>query len=815
MKVLKFGGSSVGNYERIKSVGKIIKDKLNDGEQVAVVFSAFQGITDLLIEIGVKASKGDVNYNESYKLLAAKTNEIVNGLLKKSSKAILKNINNSLIEISDLLRGIFLIKEISNKTMDNLLSYGERISNYTISEYFKSIGINSIYCDSRKFIKTDNTFGSAKVNLEVTNDLIKQHITNFDLVPVITGFIATTVTGETTTLGRGGSDYTAAIVGAALDADEIEIWTDVNGVLTADPRKVDDSFPISYLSYEEAMELSHFGAKVIHPPTMYPAMVKNIPIRIKNTFNPSFTGTLVQKNSVKDRYLIKGISSIDNVSLLRVQGPGMVGVAGIAKRLFGVLAAEGINIILITQASSEHSICFAVLPKYADRAKDIIKNEFYYELKDGLVNEITVENGLSIVAVVGENMRSTAGIAGNLFLALGEEQINIVAIAQGSSELNISMVINDSDLKRALNLIHKKFFFNGYKEINLFIAGIGNIGNKFMEILALRKENLLKFRKVKINLIGVSNSKKMIWSIDGINENDLGEKFNLIAKSYKENKFVEQVLQSKLKNKIFVDCTSGKQLAEQYLLLLKNGVSIVTANKTANSIDYAYYQKLLSIQNNNSFFNYEATVGAGLPVLNTINDLLNAGDEIIEIEAVLSGTLGYIFNVLSKDIPISKAIKKAQKEGYTEPDPRDDLSGFDVCRKIIILVRQLGKVIEPSEIIKEELISKEVLSNGSLETFYKSLYEVDKVFEKRRREAESKNEKLKFIAEYKEGRAKIGIKSVGVESPFYNLKLTDNMIVIKSKYYSANPLIIQGPGAGIEVTAAAVFADLIKIIEKQ
>jgi aspartokinase/homoserine dehydrogenase 1 len=354
--------------------------------------------------------------------------------------------------------------------MDNLLSYGERISNYTISEYFKSIGINSIYCDSRKFIKTDNTFGSAKVNLEVTNDLIKQHIINFDLVPVITGFIASTVTGETTTLGRGGSDYTAAIVGAALDADEIEIWTDVNGVLTADPRKVDDSFPISYLSYEEAMELSHFGAKVIHPPTMYPAMVKNIPIRIKNTFNPSFTGTLVQKNSVKDRYLIKGISSIDNVSLLRVQGPGMVGVAGIAKRLFGVLAAEGINIILITQASSEHSICFAVLPKYADRAKDIIKNEFYYELKDGLVNEITVENGLSIVAVVGENMRSTAGIAGNLFLALGEEQINIVAIAQGSSELNISMVINDSDLKRALNLIHKKFFFNGYKEINLFIA---------------------------------------------------------------------------------------------------------------------------------------------------------------------------------------------------------------------------------------------------------------------------------------------------------------------------------------------------------
>ncbi len=596
MKVLKFGGSSVGNAERITEVGKIIKDKLNNGEKFAIVFSAFQGVTDLLIDTGIKASKGDVSYIESFNILAEKTNEIADCLKIKSPKNKFKSINLLLSEISDLLHGIFLIKEISSKTMDNLLSYGERISNNIITEYFKGLGIDSNYCDARNIIKTDSAFGSAKVDLTNTEKLIQNYFDNTDKIEIITGFIASNNEGETTTLGRGGSDYTAAIVGAALSAEEIEIWTDVDGVLTADPRKVKDAFSISFLSYEEAMELSHFGAKVIHPPTMYPAMVKNVPIRIKNTFNPNFKGTLIQSNSVKDKYAIKGISSIDEVSLIRVEGPGMVGVAGIAKRLFGVLADEGINIILITQASSEHSICFAVLPKFAEKAKQIIKGEFYYELKDGLVNDIVIEGGLSIVAVVGENMRSTAGIAGNLFLSLGEEKINIVAIAQGSSELNISMVINNSDLKRALNLIHKRFFFNGAKEINLFIAGTGSIGNKFIDILAARKEKLFLNKRVKINLIGVSNSKKMIWSVDGINEKDFENNFNLIAKTYSGNKFVEQIIQSTLKNKILIDCTSGKQLAAEYLLLLKNGINIVTANKTANSIDYGYYQKLSMMQ---------------------------------------------------------------------------------------------------------------------------------------------------------------------------------------------------------------------------
>ncbi|HPN36759.1 MAG TPA: bifunctional aspartate kinase/homoserine dehydrogenase I [Melioribacteraceae bacterium] len=814
MKVLKFGGSSVGSADRIADVGSIIKNKLKNNEKIAVVFSAFQGVTDLLIEIGLTASKGDISYKTNFNILVEKTKEIVTKLIKKNTKKIQYQVEIFLNEIKDLLHGIYLIKEISPKTMDNLLSYGERISNYAISEYFITLGINANYCDAREIIKTDSLFGSAKVNLEISEKLIKNYFEKSNKVEIITGFIASNNLNETTTLGRGGSDYTASIIGAALNVEEIEIWTDVDGVLTADPRKVKDAFPVSFLSYEEAMELSHFGAKVIHPPTMYPAMVKNIPIRIKNTFNPNFIGTLVQSSSTKDKYAIKGISSIDEVALISVQGPGMVGVAGIAKRLFGVLANEGINIILITQASSEHSICFAVLPKFAEKAQEVIRNEFYYELKDGLVNDIKIESELSIVAVVGENMRSTAGIAGNLFLALGDEKINIVAIAQGSSELNISMVINKTDLKNALNLIHKKFFFNGVKDVYLFVAGIGKIGNKFIEILINRKEYLLKQKNIRLNLIGVSNSKKMIWSIEGINDKDLGSNFNFIAKNYTDNKFVEQIINSKLKNKIFVDCTSGKELAKEYLNLLKNKVSIVTANKTANSIDYNYYQKLLELQKNKTFFNYEATVGAGLPILTSLNDLKNAGDEIEEIEAVLSGTLGYIFNIISKDVPLSKAIKKASKKGFSEPDPRDDLSGFDVLRKIIILIRELGIVIEPNAIEQEKIIDNELLFDCTLDDFYNNLSEVDKEYENKRLQSESKNERLKYIAEYKNGKAKIGIKSIGPNSPFYNLCLTDNMVVIKSKYYNNNPLIIQGPGAGLEVTAAAVFADLIKIIDK-
>jgi aspartokinase/homoserine dehydrogenase 1 len=814
MKVIKFGGSSVGNAERIVEVGEIINKKLKKGEKLAVVFSAFQGVTDLLIEMGTKAAKGDKSYNNEFNTLVEKTNLIANSLINKDSKNIFNNIDILLNEIKDLLYGVFLIKDISNKTLDKLLSYGEGISNYIISEYFKLKGINANYCDARKIIKTDSNYGSAKVDLALSEKLIQSYFEKSDKTEIITGFISSNNKGETTTLGRGGSDYTAAILGAALNAEEIEIWTDVDGVLTADPKKVKDAFSISVLSYEEAMELSHFGAKVIHPPTMYPAMVKNIPIRIKNTFNPNFVGTLVQKDSVKDQFAIKGISSIDEIALIRVQGPGMVGVAGIANRLFAVLANEGINIILITQASSEHSICFAVLPKFANVAKNLIADEFYYELKDGLVNDIIIEENLSVIAVVGENMRSTAGIAGNLFLALGEEKINIIAIAQGSSELNISMVINNYNLTQALNLIHKKFFFNGAKQINLFIAGIGNIGNKFIDILSKRKDYLYKEKKANVNLIAAANSKKMWFCDEGINIENFSNGFNDKAVEYTGNNFVESVVKSKMKNKILIDCTSGQQLAKEYAFLLENGISIVTANKTANSIDYDYYHKLFALQRNKVYYSYEATVGAGLPILSTIKDLLNAGDEILEIEAMLSGTLGYIFNLLSKDIFLSTAIKQAMAEGYTEPDPRDDLSGFDVLRKLVILIRETGKIIEPNEVEKEDLLSNNLLKLKTLDEFFKSLQEVDYNFEQKRSKAEKQGKKLKYIAEYKNGNARISVKSVGKESPFYELKSTDNMIVLRSNYYNNNPLIIKGPGAGIDVTAAGVFSDMIKIIDK-
>ncbi len=813
MKVLKFGGSSVGSAESIKAVGTIIKDKINKKEEIAVVLSAFQGVTDLLLLMGNSAAKGDITYKLHYDNLVKKCNLIISGLFNKQSKNLLKSVNKKLDEIKELLHGIYLIKELSAKTSDNLLSYGERISNFVIAEYLKNFEIDAEYINATNIIKTDSNFSNAKVDFAKTNKLINDLFKDKGTVKVITGFIGSNDNGETTTLGRGGSDYTAAIIGAAINAEEIEIWTDVDGVLTADPRKVKEAFSIDYLSYEEAMELSHFGAKVIYPPTMQPATAKNIPIRIKNTFNPTFKGTLIQTSSAKGNNKITGISSIDEVALIRVEGPGMVGVAGIAKRLFGVLAKEGINIILITQASSEHSICFAVLPKYANDAKSLIEKEFYYEIKDGLVNDVIIENDLSIVAVVGENMRKTAGIAGNLFSSLGDAKINIIAIAQGSSELNISIVINKSDLVKALNLIHSKFFFNIIKVVNLFIAGIGNVGNKFIELLFNQQKNLLLDKNIKINLIGAANSNKMLLCTDGISEEDLKNNFNFRSKKYSGNQFINMLINLHLENKIFIDCTSGKQTTDEYLRLLQNGVSIVTANKTANSSNYSYYEKLKIASNNGKTYKYSATVGAGLPILSTIEKLIEMGDEIEEIEAQLSGTIGFLFNTVSKQVTFSKAVKIAKELGYTEPDPRDDLTGFDILRKAVIILRTMGKVIELEEIEKEELLSQEMIEAKDVKKFFEILKKNDNAFEEKRLDAEKDYCKLKYLFSFKDGKPKIGLVKVKSESPFFNLKHTDNMIVIKSKYYK-NPLIISGAGAGGEVTAAAVFADLLKIINE-
>lgn len=812
MKILKFGGSSVGNAERIKNVVDIVINSLKVNKKVAVVFSAFQGITDLLIETGNQAALGSNIYLTSLETITNKHKTILRDLVKHENYNEYEVIvERRLNELYELLQGVFLIKELTPKTLDYLMSFGERLSCQIITFCFNDKNIIAEFCDARKLIKTDDNYNNAKVDLLKTNIKIKEYFENKTNLQVITGFISSTVNEETTTLGRGGSDYTASIIGAALDVEEIEIWTDVDGVLTADPRKVNNAFPVLNLSYEEAMELSHFGAKVIHPPTMYPAMVKQIPIRIKNTFNPNFVGTIIGAKNTDFRFRIKGISSIDEVSILRVQGPGMVGVAGIAKRLFGSLAVAGINIILISQASSEHSICLAILPKYTAKAKKIIEQEFVYEIKDGLVNEVVVENQLSIIAVVGENMRMTAGNAGKVFQSLGKNNINIIAIAQGSSELNISMVIAKERLVEALNVIHNEFF-NKIHKVNVFIAGVGNVGDELLNILSKKQKQLYENKNVELNVVGLANSKQAVFDKKGIDIANYKSILNESKHSMITNEYVKNILVNKAENNIFVDCTTSTQIAELYLELLENGINVVAANKKAASGSYDYYKKLKSISNGKVKFLHETNAGAGLPVIETLKGLIESGDEIISIEAVLSGTLSYIFNNFNGSKKFSEIINDAKTNGYTEPDPRDDLNGMDVLRKLLILIRECGIIIETNDIEKVNILPDSVFDNSSVDEFMEKIKLYDEDFENVRKDAAMENKKLRYIAEYSNNQAKIVLKTVDVNSPFYNLVDTDNMVVIKTANYNKTPLVIQGPGAGIKVTAAGVMTDIMKII---
>lgn len=812
MKILKFGGSSVGNAERIKSVVDIVIKSLQVNKKVAVVFSAFQGITDLLIEAGTQAATGGNLYLTSLEKIVNKHKQVLKELVKHENYNEYEIvIERRLNELTELLQGVFLIKELTPKTLDYLMSFGERLSCQIITFCFNDKDIKADFCDARKFIKTDDNYNNAKVDLVKTYANIDKYFEKKTNLQVITGFISSTVNEETTTLGRGGSDYTASIIGAALNVEEIEIWTDVDGVLTADPRKVHNSFPVLNLSYEEAMELSHFGAKVIHPPTMYPAMIKQIPIRIKNTFNPNFVGTIIGAQNTDFRFRIKGISSIDEVSILRIQGPGMVGVAGIAKRLFGTLATAGINIILISQASSEHSICLAILPRHTSKAKKIIEDEFVYEIKDGLVNEVVVENQLSIIAVVGENMRMTAGNAGKVFQALGKNSINIIAIAQGSSELNISMVIAKERLVEALNVIHNEFF-NKIHKVNLFIAGVGNVGSELLNIFSKKQKQLLESKNVELNLVGIANSKKMIFDKKGI---DFSNYISILGDSHfvmNSKDYVKNVFSNKAENNIFVDCTTSQEIADCYLELLENGINVVAANKKASSGNYDYYKKLKSISNGKVKYLYETNVGAGLPILETIKGLIESGDEIISIEAVLSGTLSYIFNNFYGNKKFSDIIAEAKENGYTEPDPRDDLNGMDVLRKLVILIRECGIKIEAQEVEKVNILPEDIFDKSTVEAFLEKIKLFDDDFENVRKDAEKEGKKLRYIAEFSNHKAQIALKTVAVNSPFYHLTNTDNLIVIKTSNYYNAPLVIQGPGAGIKVTAAGVMTDIMKII---
>jgi len=813
MKVLKFGGSSVGNAERILNVIEIIKKFIEKNKKIAIVFSAFHGVTDDLLKMSQLASSGNITYMELFKKLEETHIQIAKKLLSvKKQSSILANIKLNLNELEDVLHGVYLVKEISPRMQDFILSFGERFSTYIIASAMNDRNFNCEYLDSRKLIKTDETFGSAKVDFALTYSNIRKYFKVHTLTQVITGFIGSTFNNETTTLGRGGSDYTASIFAAALNANEIEIWTDVDGVLTTDPKKVKKAFPLKSLTYEEAMELSHFGAKVIHPPTMHPALERKIPIRIKNTFNPAFEGTVINGKSLPNNFPIKGISAIDDIALIRLQGSGMVGVAGIAQRIFKALAAREINIIMITQASSEHTICFAVLPKFSNLAKKAIQEEFHYEIKEKLINDPIVECNLSIIAVVGENMRNTPGISGKVFQALGKNGINIIAIAQGSSELNISSVIGKENLAKALNALHDAFFLSIAKTVNLYIVGTGLIGGTLLSQIHQQEDFLAKEYLLNVKIIALANRGKMLIDKNGINPSEWKERLQSDGIKTNLNDFVEQMKNYNLPSSIFVDCTASEQVADKYLEILDSAISVVTPNKRANTRSYKYYEQLKnSALNHNVKFLYETNVGAGLPIISTIRDLVSSGDKVLKIEGVLSGTLSYLFTSYTKGKSFSEIVKQAKEKGFTEPDPREDLNGMDVARKLLILAREIGLKLELKNMKVESLIPKSALKTKSVDEFFIKLAEHDDEFEKKRKKAEANGKVLRYIARLENGKAEISLQEVGTDHPFYSLSGSDNIFAFTTKHYQERPIVIKGPGAGANVTSAGVFADIIRI----
>jgi len=814
MKVLKFGGTSVGTIESINQVIQIIEENLNEGHKIAVVFSAMGGVTNKLIEIGKLASISDLEYLNILKSVEERHILAIKGLIdiKNQSSSIAK-VKGLFNELEDLLRGVTLIKELSNRTGDLIVSFGERLSTTIITETLKNRGIDAAFLDARKIIKTNDNFGYADVNFELTNNLIKKYFGQTNQLQCITGFIGSTIEGVTTTLGRGGSDYTGSIIGAALNASVIEIWTDVNGMLTSDPRKVKNAFTIPTITYAEAMELSHFGAKVIYPPSLTPAFQKNIPLKILNTFNHKHPGTLVSKTASIKEYSITGISSIDDIALVNVQGGGMMGVAGVSAKLFSILATNKISVILISQASSEHSICFAVDPKSAYGIKEILDEGFATEIEQGLVDSISIEHNLSVIAVVGEGMRSSFGTSGKLFTVLGKNGINVVATAQGSSELNISVVINKKDIRKALNAIHETFFKVDGLTLNLFLVGAtGLIGSTLLRQIKEQLTYLKQRKNLNIQLVGITNSKKMLFEEEGIHLDNWNEKLQEKGEIANLSDFVSEVIFLNLPYSVFVDCTADKNIVQYYQPLLSNSISIVTPNKVANSGSYTQYATLRdTAQKHGAKFLYETNVGAGLPIINTLQGLITSGDKINKIEAVLSGTLAYIFNNFKVGDKFVDVVREAKAKGFTEPDPRDDLSGQDVARKILILSREAGLHLEPSDVKLTNLLNDACLNAPSVELFFEELEKDNVRFEQLLSDAESKGEVLRFVASLENNEASIGLKTVGREHPFYNLSGSENIVSFTTERYKYNPLVVKGPGAGAEVTASGVFADIMSI----
>ena len=811
MQVLKFGGTSVANAENINKVVTIIKNRLVDDRTVVVV-SAMGGITDLLLESAALAAVGDEAYKEKLFIIEQRHLDAVKQLIPVAHQSqLLTLVKKSCNEIEDICNGIFQLGELTARSKDRIASYGEWLLSQVLTARFNTEGVTHEWKDAKELIITNASFTAAEVDFSSTNQKIRDYITSSSSpLIIIPGFIAADKNGITTTLGRGGSDYSAAIVAAAIDANFLEIWTDVNGMMTADPRLTANARMIPHISYQEAMELSHFGAKVIYPPTIQPVMGKNIPVRIKNSFAPAEEGTIIESVATQNGNIVRGISSINNIVLLSLEGSGMIGIPGFSKRLFEALSNESINVILITQSSSEHSICVGIESTSASKAKLAVDTAFANEIALQKVEPLKVESDLSIVALVGENMKSHPGISGRMFGAMGRNGVNIRAIAQGSSEKNISAVISTQDVRKAINVLHEEFFETTYKQVNLYVVGTGNVGAKFLGQLEKQLQFLQHQMHLHVRLVGLANSRKMLLEDEGINLGNWKERLDG-ATTADLQKFVEEIIARNLRNSIFVDITASDTVATVYEKLLRKSVSVVACNKVAASSPYNNYFKLKNLATEFSCqFLFETNVGAGLPVIATINDLVSSGDRVHKMQAVLSGTLNFVFNNYDGVRKFSEVVKQAQMEGYTEPDPRLDLGGTDVMRKIMILAREAGEKIEMDEITNNSFMPGSLMLIDSLPLFYSEMEKQEEYFKKILGEAKARNCKLKFVASYENGKASVGLKHIDPQHDFYHLYGKDNVVLFYTDRYSEQPLVIKGAGAGADVTASGVFADIMR-----
>lgn len=808
MKVLKFGGTSVGSVKSILSLKKIVENEARQ-QSVIVVVSALGGITDKLLYTAQLALNGDQGWKTEFDAMVDRHHQMIDAIISDpSSRENLFNVVDSLLDqLKSIYFGVYLIHDLSEKTQDAIVSYGERLSSNIVATLIRG----ARWFDSRTFIKTERVNEKHTLDSELTYRLVKKTFSDLPHISLVPGFISRDKTTErTTNLGRGGSDYTAAIIAAALDAECLEIWTDVDGFMTADPKVIKTAYTINELSYIEAMELCNFGAKVVYPPTIYPVCVKNIPIKVKNTFNPTNPGTVIKQKVENDRKPIKGISSISGTTLITVTGLSMVGVRGVNRRIFTTLAANGISVFMVSQASSENSTSIGVRDQDAERAVEVLNREYEKEIETGAMFPMHAESGLATIAIVGENMKHTPGIAGKLFGTLGRSGISVIACAQGASETNISFVVEGTSLRKSLNVLHDSFFLSEYKVLNLFICGVGTVGGKLIEQIKSQYDELKERSRLKLNIVGIASSQKAVFDRDGIDFNNYCALLDQAEPSTPE-KLKANILKMNIFNSVFVDCTASKEIAGLYQDFLEHNISIIAANKIAASSEYEKYARLKQTAlKRGVLFRFETNVGAGLPIIGTINDLKHSGDKILKIEAILSGTLNFIFNALSQGVPFSEAVRQAKEQGYSEPDPRIDLSGTDVVRKLVILSREAGYRVELSDVEKNMLIPAAFFAS-TLEEFWKRLPTLDKEFEEKRLKLEAEGKRWRFVATMDHGRTSVALKTVDSEHPFYNLEGSNNIVLLTTERYKEYPMQIQGYGAGASVTAAGVFANIMSI----